>query len=106
MPKTTKEKNAAQRKRQKQLREQAKQDRKPSRDDIARVLLHWTITGSAGKGQMETLLRVEDSVVGILVDQGFDERKAYEVFDDLIERYTKRRWDFRRKVHLTPPVTS
>lgn len=106
MPKTTKQKNAAQRERQQQLREQARRERKPSRDDVARVLLYWTITGSAGKGQMETLLRVEDEIVGRLVEQGFDEGKAYEVFDDLIERYTKRRWEFRRKVHLTPPVTS
>ncbi len=55
---------------------------------------------------METLFRVEDEIVARLVEQGFDEGKAYEVFDDLIERYTKRRWEFRRKVHLTPPVTS
>lgn len=73
MPKTTKEKNSAQRERQQQLREQAKRERKPSRDDIARVLLHWTITGSAGKGQIETLRRVEDEIVALLVQQGFDE---------------------------------
>ncbi|WP_337181425.1 hypothetical protein [Shinella sp.] len=88
------------------MRDQAKRERKPSRDDIARALLHWSITRSAAKGQMETLFRVEDEIVARLVEQGFDEGKAYEVFDDLIERYTKRRWEFRRKVHLTPPVTS
>jgi len=100
-----KERNAAQRQRQQALRDQAKRERKPSRDDIARALLHWSITGSAAKG-LETLFRVEDEIVARLVGQGFDEGKAYKVFDDLIERYTKRRWEFRRKVHLTPPVTS
>ncbi|QRI63632.1 hypothetical protein JQ506_23020 [Shinella sp. PSBB067] len=99
-----KERNAAQRQRQQALRDQAKRERKPSRDDIARALLHWSITGSAAKGQMETLFRVEDEIVARLVGQGFDEGKAYEVFDDLIERYTKRCWEFRRKVHLTPPL--
>lgn len=106
MRKTIKARSEEQRERQQALRDQAKRERKPSRDDIARALLHWSITGSAAKGQMETLFRVEDEVVARLVGQGFDEGKAYEVFDDLIERYTKRRWEFRRKVHLTPPVTS
>jgi len=106
MKQSKKERNTAQRERQQALRDQAKRERKPSRDDIARALLHWSIIGSAAKGQMETLFRVEDEIVARLVGQGFDEGKAYEVFDDLIERYTKRRWEFRRKVHLTPPVTS
>ena len=106
MKQSKKERNTAQRERQQALRDQAKRERKPSRDDIARALLHWSITGSAAKGQMETLFRVEDEIVARLVGQGFDEGKTYEVFDDLIERYTKRRWEFRRKVHLTPPVTS
>lgn len=106
MRKTIKARSEEQRERQQALRDQAKRERKPSRDDIARALLHWSITGSAAKGQMETRFRVEDEVVARLVGQGFDEGKAYEVFDDLIERYTKRRWEFRRKVHLTPPVTS
>ena len=106
MKQSKKERNAAQRQRQQALRNQAKRERKPSRDDIARAFLYWSITGSAAKGQMETLFRVEDEIVARLVGQGFDEGKAYEVFDDLIERYTKRRWEFRRKVHLTPPVTS
>jgi len=106
MKQSKKERNTDQRERQQALRDQAKRERKPSRDDIARALLHWSITGSAAKGHMETLFRVEDEIVARLAGQGFDEGKAYEVFDDLIERYTKRRWEFRRKVHLTPPVTS
>ena len=102
MKQSKKERNAAQRQRQQALRNQAKRERKPSRDDIARAFLYWSITGSAAKGQMETLFRVEDEIVARLVGQGFDEGKAYEVFDDLIERYTRQRWAFRRKVHLKP----
>jgi hypothetical protein len=98
--------NKEQRDRQRKLREAAKLERKPSRDDIARVLLHWAITKCIERGQENMLNRVQDEVVSILAVQGFDEGKAYEVFDDLIERYTKQRWGFRRKIHLTPPITS
>lgn len=106
MRKSITQRNAAQRERQQQLRELAKMERKPSRDDIARILLHWTITRASEAGHMSKLDRVEDEIVARLVAQGFDERKSYEVFDDIVERYTKRRWGFRRKIHLTPPITS
>jgi hypothetical protein len=98
--KPIKQRNEEQRERQRELRAAAKLERKPSRDDIARVLLHWTITKSVSRGQERMLEQVQDEIVTLLVAQGFDERKAYDVFDDLVERYTKKRWGFRRKIHL------
>jgi hypothetical protein len=100
------QRNAAQRERQQRLRKIAKLERKPSRDDIARVLLHWLLNRAAKTGHMAEVDRIADKIVARLVAQGFDERKSYEVFDDILERYTKRRWEFRRKIHLTPPITS
>ncbi|MDX0203833.1 hypothetical protein GOB99_30390 [Sinorhizobium meliloti] len=37
------ERNPRQRDRQRRLRAQHKSERRPSRDDLARVLLHWSI---------------------------------------------------------------
>lgn len=102
MRKSIKQTNEEQRERQRKLRAAAKLERKPSRDDVARVLLHWTITKSIHRKQEDLLDRVEDEVVSVLAAQGFDEGKAYEVFDDLIERYTKQRWGFQRKIRLLP----
>jgi hypothetical protein len=66
--------------RQKDYRDRLRAERKPTRDDIVRVLLHYG-----------------------LADQGFDKDASLGVIDDLIDKYTKRGWDFRRKVHLMPP---
>lgn len=100
MRKSQAQKNADQRKRQRTLRARAKAEQRPSRDDIARVLLHWTITKAMKKGQEAMLYSVADEIVSRLAAQGFDEGKAYDVFDELVERYTKQHWAFRRKTYL------
>ena len=73
------------------------------RDDVARVLLHFVIAENASRadrrGRLEAL---QDVIVERLVEQGFDERASHAVFDDLVERYTKEGWGFRRKAHLEP----
>ncbi len=89
-----------QRERQQKVRERNKRDRKPSRDDIARVLLHIIIMRSYQKNQMHMLDSLFDVIVGGLKVQGFDKDASYSVIDDLIEKYTKSNWQFFRKLHL------
>lgn len=106
MRQSKKTRNENQRARQQQLRVRAKATRRPSRDDIARILLHWFIVRVSADGHRSELDRVEDAIVERLVLQGFDENQSYDACEQLIERYTRGHWDFRRKVHLPPPITS
>jgi len=46
---------------------------------------------------MEKLISM---LLDALADQGFDKDASLDVIDDLIARYTKGGWDFRRKTHL------
>ncbi|MBB6262438.1 hypothetical protein FHS77_003012 [Paenochrobactrum gallinarii] len=89
-----------QRERQQKVRERHKRDRKPSRDDIARVLLHMFIMRSYKTNQMHLLEGYCDMIVRRLKAQGFDKDASYVVIDDLIEKYTKSDWQFFRKLHL------
>lgn len=102
MRKPIRQRNAEQRLRQQTYRDRLKAERRPSRDDIARMLLHFAITESmrSKKGRSRLGL-IEEKVVERLVAQGFDGRASYAVFDDLIERYTRQKWEFRRKPHLS-----
>ena len=103
MRKPVRQRNAEQRERQRAYRERLKAERRPGRDDVARVLLHFVIAENASrpdrKGRLDAL---QDVIVERLVEQGFDERAAHAVFDDLVERYTHEGWGFRRKAHLDP----
>lgn len=87
--------------RQKALRASQKQKRRPDRDDFARVLL-WLLTSKQmpGCGTDIEIARVRDDLIGHLVDQGFDEREADEVWDTLLFRYGTVDNPFRRKLHL------
>ncbi|MBB6262669.1 hypothetical protein FHS77_003251 [Paenochrobactrum gallinarii] len=89
-----------QRERQQRVRERQKRDRKPSRDDIARVLLHMLIMRSYKTNQMHLLEGYCDMIVRRLKAQGFDKVASYAVLDNLIEKYTKSDWQFFRKLHL------
>ncbi len=91
------------RERQKALREANKRARRPERDDVARVALFWLISGAIKKGRLAALERLQDKIVAMLVDQGFDEREADLVFDDLVAKYRSGVSPFRRKVHLLHP---
>lgn len=106
MRKTKALRNAEQRERQQRVRNIAKAQRSPSRDDAARTLLHWIITRAADAGKMDELDKLSDALIVRLVEQGFDERRSEDVIEALIEKYVSGRWSFQRKVHLSPPITS
>ena len=92
----------AQRARQQRVRDQARERRRPSRDDLARVLL-WQMIMSADKyhlGRREGLDRLRDKIIDGLELQGFDVRECEDVFDDLVKRYANGVCPFRRKRHL------
>jgi hypothetical protein len=93
---------AAQRERQQAYRQRVKSERRPSRDDIARVLLHIVITRSAARDKLDELEKFGDLIVERLVEQGFDKRVAYDAFDQLVEKYVKQGWEFRKKTHIGP----
>lgn len=95
-----------QRERQQKVRERNKLQRKPSRDDIARVLLHMIIMRSYETNQMQMLDRYCDMIVSRLQSQGFDKIASYSVLDELIEKYTKSNWQFYRKLRLKNTDTS
>lgn len=92
----------AQRVRQKRVRDQARERRRPSRDDLARVLL-WQMIMAAQKsniGQRKALDGLRDKIIDGLELQGFDVQECEDVFDDLVKRYANRVFPFRRKRHL------
>lgn len=97
---TQRERNAKQRERQRLLRDRHKVERRPARDDFARILLFRVISGLLKTGKLTKLGELEDELVGELTQQGFDERAAYEVFSALVEQYGRGDSPFRRKVHL------
>lgn len=97
---TLEERNAKQRERQQRLRDRHRAERRPDRDDVARAMLFWTIASYLEQGRPDWIEELADAVVGVLVDQGFDERAADEVFDDLVDRYANDDRPFRSKPHL------
>ncbi|MCQ1837741.1 hypothetical protein [Neorhizobium galegae] len=94
------ERNAKQRERQQRLRDRHKAERRPDRDDVARLLLAWSISAHLKEGRADRVHQLGDILVEKLVDQGFDERASYEVFDALVDRYRHDDSPFRRKVRL------
>ena len=91
-----------QRERQKEYRDRMRAERKPTRDDVARVFLHFMIAKAMKSGNQDGMEKLIDLLLDGLADQGFDKDASLDAIDDLIDRYTKRGWDFRRKVHLMP----
>lgn len=89
-----------QRERQQIIRQKDKAKGKPSRDDIARVLLHMMIMSHHEANAMDELDEYSDLIVDQLVAQGFDKNASYSVFENLVEKYTKSNWQFRRKLQL------
>jgi hypothetical protein len=107
---TREERNEQQRVRQLSVRKTAKEQKKPSRDDIARLLLWQMITGiqknketdKAGKEKM--LIDLLNSIVNGLESQGFDAQQSEDAFEALVDKYAKGGSPFRRKIHLTEGV--
>lgn len=83
---------------QRAYRAKQKTDRKPSRDDVARILLHWVVTDALRRSGPE-VSRLRTELVRRLVSQGFSETHAAARVDDILERYEDGR-DFQRKPHL------
>lgn len=102
--KSKKQKNAEQAVRQQKVRDEAKMLRRPSRDDIARMML-WQMIMSADKhklGRRRALDRLRDMVVDGLERQEFDVRQSEDVFEELAYRYSDGLFPFRPKRHLIP----
>lgn len=102
--KSKREINAEQRARQQRVRDEARDRRRPSRDDLARMLL-WRMIMSTHKhhlGRREALNRLRDEIVDSLELQGFDVRESEDVFEELAEKYADGLFPFRPKRHLKP----
>jgi hypothetical protein len=100
--KSKKQRNAEQAVRQQRVREQAKARRRPTRDDLARVLLWQMIRATqARKDPSQALGKLRDSLVNDLERQGFSVRESEEVFHELADRYSDGLFPFRPKRHLT-----
>ncbi|MBY5806111.1 MULTISPECIES: hypothetical protein [Rhizobium/Agrobacterium group] len=97
---TDDERKARQKKRQQQLRDRHRKERRPDRDDVARALLFWAITSYLNEGRADRIDQLSDAAVAVLGDQGFDRRASYDVFDGIVDRYARDDRPFRRKVHL------
>ncbi|MBZ8135492.1 hypothetical protein [Afifella sp. IM 167] len=88
-----------QKEKQRAYRARQKAERIPSRDDVARIVLHWAITGALESGQEKQLAGLRKMVIERLVEQEFSEEGARRRFDDIVARYEDG-WDFRAKPHL------
>lgn len=100
--KSKREMNAEQRARQQRVRDEARDRRRPSRDDLARMLL-WKMIMSTEKhhlGRRQALDRLRDEVVDGLDLQGFDVRESEDVFEEIAARYADGLFPFRPKPHL------
>lgn len=102
--KSQREIKVEQRARQQRVRDEARNRRRPSRDDLARMLL-WKMIMSAERhplGRREALDRLRDEIVDGLELQGFDVQESESVFEELAERYADGLFPFRPKRHLKP----
>ena len=99
MAQSNRQRLTQQRERQRLYRAKMKAARKPSRDDIARVLLYFTIAENFKRGREQEVFRLQDQIVNGLVGQGFDRAASNAAFEELIDKY-RSGWDFQRKPHL------
>ena len=101
--KSKKQRSAEQVARQKRVRDAAKARRRPSRDDLARVLLWQMITAAQGREDARLALdKLSEAIVSELERQGFDVRESENVFEDLADRYADGLFPFRPKWHIKP----
>jgi hypothetical protein len=84
---------------QRRYRQQQKALRKPSRDDVARVALHWIIKSALERNKEGELGKWSETIVRRLADQGFERDAARRRIDQLITRYEDG-WRFQGKPHL------
>ena len=98
------QRNEEQRLRQSQMRRTAKVLRRPSRDDLARMLL-WQMINGLQQKKKTTNRQLEldnlcNMIVSGLVKQGFDEGQCEDVFDAIARKYASSLPPFRIKRHL------
>lgn len=102
------QRNEKQRLRQSLMRKTAKELRRPSRDDLARMLLWQMINGlqqnKKTTNRQQELDNLCNLIVSGLVKQGFDERQSEEVFDAIARKYASSLPPFRIKRHLQKDV--
>lgn len=100
--KSKNQRNAEQRVRQQKVRDDATEVCRPSRDDIARMLLWKTISDAhkSGEAGPPFLKEIADDIVDGLVRLGFDGQESYDVFDSLVRKYADGLFPFRPKPHL------
>lgn len=104
--KSKKQRNADQVVRQQRVRDEAKARRRPSRDDLARMLLWQMITAALHRKDARLALnKLSEAIVVDLERQGFDVRESEDVFEDLADRYSNGLFPFRPKWHLNPQPT-
>jgi hypothetical protein len=84
---------------QRAYRADQRSKRIPSRDDAARVALHWAIMQMIGNGDEDGISRMHRGIVRQLVELGFDPNGADRRVSDLIDRYEDG-WTFQAKPHL------
>ena len=98
------QRNEEQRLRQQNIRQCAKELRRPNRDDLARMLLWQMINGlqhnKKTTNRQQELDNLCNMIVGGLVRQGFDVGQCEEVFDALAKKYASSMPPFRVKRHL------
>ena len=104
--KSKKQRNAEQAVRQQSVRDEAKARRRPSRDDLARVLLWQMIVAAQRRKDAPLALdKLSEAIVVDLERQGFDVRESESVFEDLADRYSDRLFPFRPKWYLNRQST-
>ena len=88
-----------QREYQREYRQRIKEARAPDRDEIARELLHYVITGYLEFGREDELWALADSVIERLVTRRFDRAATEQAFVAIVRRY-EAGWTFQRRLHL------
>ncbi|MBS9721468.1 hypothetical protein JYU29_12310 [Tianweitania sp. BSSL-BM11] len=90
-----------QREYQRDYRKRIKASREPTRDEIARELLHYAITENLKHKREEKLDALADAVIERLVKRGFDAKATENAFNGIVDRY-KAGWTFQGRGHLLP----
>lgn len=102
--KTRKQRLEEQRMRQAAVRDEARERRRPDRDDLARMLLWLAIRDAHAEAAKQWSQRPHDLLCGILVDclktQGFDVRETEDVYAKLEAKYRTQQMPCRIKRHL------
>jgi Cdc6-like AAA superfamily ATPase len=102
--KSKKQRLEEQRVRQATVREEARQRRRPDRDDLARMMLWLAIRDAHAEAAKQRSQRPHDLLCGILADcletQGFDVREIEDVYAKLEAKYRTQQMPCRIKRHL------